>query len=29
MLVIAASLLFNSYSNRKKPVSAETELVPD
>ncbi|MGV8093445.1 MAG: DMT family transporter [Mangrovibacterium sp.] len=29
MLVIAASLLFNSYSNRKKITSAEAEVVPD
>jgi drug/metabolite transporter (DMT)-like permease len=29
MLVIAASLLFNSYSNHKKITSAEAEVVPD
>lgn len=29
MLVIAASLVFNSYSTRKKAVPAGTEFVPD
>lgn len=29
MLIIAASLLFNSYSTRKKAVPAETTFVPD
>jgi len=29
MIVIAASLLFHNYSNRRKPAPAETEVMPD